>query len=807
MLAALSVFALCVVWIVLAAPVALAQQAPPVSQPDASALSPYNGRPVRDIRFEGLSRVTEQFARNQLRTVAGQGFDAATVTADIRRLYSLYEFETVQASVEDRPDGSVTVIFTVLEAPIVQDVQVVGNRSVSDDDISQEVARINLTAGTPVDRFRVDRARRAIEELYHARGYHTAQVVVDEDELVNGIVLFRVREGERVKLMAIRFEGARSFSEKELRRNVSSQVASIFRKGALDEESLDDDVTSVRRFYISQGFLDARVDRRLTLSPNGREGIASIIIDEGPRYRLRHVRIQRVDGDGAPSVFSAEQVIGLIPTKPGDAYASDAGASAEAALLQAYNRLGYVDARVQRQELRDPDAPMVDLVLMVSQGERFRVGEVVIQGNTITKQSVIRRQLRFWPDRPLDVQSLDESKRRLQLTRLFARPSAQKPAGGVKITMQPEDPAEPGFRDVLVQIEDANTGSLTFLAAASADAGFIGSIGLTERNFDIKNYPRRLSELGSRRRFRGGGQTLSLVAAPGTQIRNFSAGITEPYLFQTNTSFAVNGSFRDRIFREYDEQRLRAAFSLGRRFGDRWVANSSVRTDTVQLSDIDADAPVDAFAVSDSNTIFGVSVGLTRTTVPATERLFPTRGSRTQVRIEQVFGDFNFSKFTAEHQFFLPVSRDALGRTSVLSFKFNVGVIPQTGEAPIYERFFLGGSTFRGFDFRGVSPRGIRNDTKTPGIKPKGGNWSFFAGAEYTRPLFQDILSLVFFLDTGTVEEEFGFGQYRASIGVGLRIRVPALGPVPLAFDFGIPIQKEENDDLRLFTFTADIPF
>ncbi len=786
---------------------AFAQQVHEQIQPDASALSPYDGRPVKDIRFEGLSRVTERFARNQLRTVPGQAFDAATITADIRRLYSLYEFETVQASVEADPDGSVTVIFIVREAPLVQDVQVVGNQAISDDDISQEVARINLTAGTPVDRFRVDRARRAIEELYHARGFHTAQVLVDEEELANGVVLFRVREGERVKLMAIRFEGARSFSEPVLRTHVTTKVASLLRKGALDEESLDDDVTSVRRFYVAEGFLDARVDRRIVLSPNGREAIGTILIDEGPRYRLRHVQVQLVDGDGSLPVFSAEQVIGLISTKPGDAYVSDAGASAADALLQAYNHLGYVDASVQRQELRDPDSPMVDLILIVREGERFRVGEVVIQGNTITKQSVIRRQLRFWPDRPLDIRSLEESRSRLALTRLFSRPSAQNPAGGVKITMQPEDPAEPGFRDVLVQIEDANTGSLSFLAAASADAGFIGSIALTERNFDVKNYPRRLSELGSRRRFRGGGQTLSLVAAPGTQIRNFSAGISEPYLFQTNTSFAINGSFRDRIFDEYDEQRLRGVISLGRRFGDRWVVNSSVRTDTVQLSDIDPDAPVDAFAVTSANTIFGVSVGVTRTTVPAVERLFPTKGSRTQINVEQVFGDFNFSKITAEHQFFLAVQQDALGRTSVLSFKINASLIPQSGEAPIYERFFLGGSTFRGFDFRGVSPRGIRNDTKTPGVKPKGGHWSFFAGVEYSQPLFQEIIRVVFFVDSGTVEEQFGFGQYRASVGIGLRIKVPALGPAPLAFDFGIPILKEENDETRLFTFTADIPF
>ena len=786
------------------------QKTQPQTQPEAQspeALSPYNGRPVRAVRFEGLARVSDRYARNQVRTVEGQAFDAALVTADIRRLYGLYEFETVEASVEPHDDGSVTVVYTVREAPIVKDVQVVGNRRVSDTDLAAEVSRVNLTAGVPMDRFRIDRARRAIEDLYRARGYHTARVVVDEDELKNGIVLFRVREGDRVRLMALRFRGARSFSEKQLRQQVRTKTATLLSKGALDTESLDSDVTALIRFYQQGGFLDVRVDRRLSIAPNGREAVATLLIDEGPRYRLRSVRVERTDGKDAPPVFSAEQVIGLIATKPGDAYANNAGVAAAQTILRAYNQLGYVDATVHREELRDPAEPLVDLVLQVSEGERVRVGEVIVQGNTISKQSVVRRQLRFWPDRPLDVQSLAESERRLLQTRLFARPSPQLPKGGAKITLQPEDLEEPGYRDVLVEIQDTETGSVTFLAAVSADAGLIGQIALTERNFDLGNLPRRPGEIFSRKRFRGAGQTFQIVAAPGTRVRNFSISLSDPYFLESDVSVAGAGSFRDRIFDEYDEERLRATLGVGRRFGDRWVSNVSLRTDTVQLKNIDANAPVDAFAVRDSNTVFGVSFGLTRTTVPPTERVFPTHGARTELSFEQVFGDFTFNKISVKHQYFVPVSRDALGRTSVLSFKFAGSWIPQRGEAPIYERFFLGGTSFRGFDFRGVSPRGVANDTGAVSPDPNGGEWSFFAGAEYTHPLYQNVIALVGFIDSGTVRSTIGFGQYRASIGAGLRIRVPALGPVPLAFDFAVPIMKEPGDQLRFFSFTADIPF
>jgi len=780
---------------------------PPAGQQAPDPFSPYDGRPVRSVRFEGLSRVSERFARNQIRTAEGQAFDSSVVSADIRRLYALYEFETVEAAVEPNPDGSLDVVYTVRESPIVQDVQVVGNRRIPDDDLAEEVARVNLTAGVPMDRFRIDRARRAIEDLYRDAGYYTARVGVDEAELDHGVVLFRVREGPRVRLMGIRFEGARSFTEKQLRQHVRSKTASLLRKGALDLESLDADVTALVRFYQGEGFLDARADRRLDIAPNGREAIATFLIDEGPRYRLRRVRVERIDGVDRPPLFSAEQAVGLIATKPGDAYANNAGVQASLALLRAYNRLGYVDADVRRQELRDPDEPLVDLVLQVIEGERVRVGEVVVQGNTITRQKVVRRQLRFWPDRPMDVQSITESEQRLQQTRLFARPSPQLPAGGAKITLQPEDPADPGHRDVLVQIRDTETGSIAFIAAVSADAGLIGQISITERNFDLGNLPRRPGELFSRRRWRGAGQTLQIVAAPGTEIRNFGLSFTEPYLFESDLSLGVSGSFRDRIFDEFDERRLRGTLSLGRRFGDRWTSSLTLRTDTVELNDLDPDAARDAFAVADQNTIFGVGVGLVRTTVPPTERVFPTRGSRTELSVEQVFGDFTYNRLNVEHQFFVPVSQDALGRTSVLSFRLSGSWIPQEGDAPIYERFFLGGTSFRGFDFRGVSPRGIANDTGLPGRNPRGGHWAFFAGAELTRPIYQDVIALVGFVDSGTVTDSIGLDDYRLSIGAGLRIKVPALGPVPLAFDFGFPILKEDGDETRLFTFTADIPF
>ena len=135
------------------------------------------------------------------------------------------------------------------------------------------------------------------------------------------------------------------------------------------------------------------------------------------------------------------------------------------------------------------------------------------------------------------------------------------------------------------------------------------------------------------------------------------------------------------------------------------------------------------------------------------------------------------------------------------------GFIPQdSANVPIYERYYLGGQSFRGFDFRTISPKGLT----LAGLQtddPVGGTWAFFAGIELRQPIYKGIVSVVAFIDTGTVTEEIGFDEYRVSTGFGIRLAVPQLSPVPLAFDFGFPLVSSSLDDDRLFTFSVDLPF
>jgi outer membrane protein insertion porin family len=830
--------------------VALAQDAGTISDAEV-----YENRPIAQVLVRGsitaegdrsaLSSEAYQQAVNVLVSKSGGIFDAQTVRDDVRQLNRLGLFQRVEIYAGLTDDGEVELAFDLLERMQVIDVQVTGNTEISDAEIRSV---IDVIQGTPIDRFQIDRSARRVEELYRAKGYYFVRVNIDEEELADtGLVIFRVLEGNRLKVTAIRFSGNEAFENKKLRREIKTKQANIFRRGQLDDSVLDVDLANLIVFYRDRGYLDVRADRLIQPAPNGREAIVTYLIEEGPLYTMREVQVDIVSPDGADQVFTRSQIAGLMTIKPGDVYSVRDLDESMKTVREAYGQMGYIDAVVERLERRDEDEPLVDLVVAISEGGRSRVGEVIIQGNNLTRQEVIRRQIELKPTRPLDSNAMERSKTRLRLLRLFNDRSGAKVTpqeSGVEFfaevwddefvprarrEQQPSDstdgnvgsdgseqmdpitltlspPDNTTYRDVLIEIEETNTGSFDLGGAVSSDSGVIGRIAITQRNFDLSDTPDSFGEFISGRAFRGGGQTFQIEALPGNEVQTFRISLSEPYLLESNYSGSASAFFRRRDFDEFDEERYGGTLGLGRRFGTRWVGNMNFRYNEIKLSDIDPSRPVDVFNAAMPTTLVGLSASLSRTTLDS--RVRPTKGSRSSISVEQVVGDFQYTPINLKHNTFIPIREDYLGRSTILKLSTQVGYIPQgRNDTPTYERFYSGGQQFRGFEFRTISPKGIRNDNGLPSDDPVGGTYQFFLGAEVHQPIYEDLLSLVGFIDSGTVSFDPGFDDYRVAVGFGFRIFMPALSPAPLAFDFGFPIVKENGDKERLFTFSVDLPF
>lgn len=769
------------------------------------ALEPFENRVVREVALEGVRPEDDQLVRNQIRSAAGQPLRRQVVEADIQRMIRLGRFRQISARVEPFDDGTVRLVFEAQQTQVIRGVDVVGNRQLSNEELRSEV---NLLAGTPVDRFQIDRTLRRIKDLYQRKGYYQADVTIDEKELAdNGVILFRIREGERLRITDIRFEGNRNIPSRSLRRELATETVDIFKPGTLDDNTLDQDVATVTQYYKDRGYLDVRVDRRVQPAPNAREAVVTFIVQEGPLYHLRSVRFEldapREDGSRTPSVYSQEQIAALLPIKPGDVYSLDKLRQSIETTSDAYGKMGYADVRVGRVEVRDTEKPEVDLLIVVTEGRQFRTGLVTVRGNDITQDKVVRREVRVRPDHPLDTAGIRETELRLRELNLF------DPAA-IKVTVQPEDPANPDTRDVLVQVGEMNTGSLGFGAAVSSDGGLLGSINLRQRNFDVADFPESFEEFVRGRAFRGAGQDLTISAQPGTTFQNYIFSLSDPYLFDTNVTGTGAVYYRTADYDQWDEKRLGTAFSIGRRFGDVWIGSLTLRAERVELSNIPSDAAIDIVNNAGENDLTGVGIRVQRQSTDSNFR--PSKGTRLTMSMEQVGvagGDFDFTKFTADYFVFIPVHEDFLGRKTVVTLHSAIGYIPQgRDDVPVYERFYLGGRDFRGFGFRTISPRVPRADN--PALisdDPVGGTWSFLASAQVEHPIWQQFMSVVGFIDTGTVTFKPGFDDYRVSVGMGLRIYLPALGPAPLAFDFGFPLLKQDLDDKRLFSFSIDVPF
>jgi len=811
--------------------------APPTDSPSINDAA-LADRPIAAVTVRGLVRVSRQTIDNNLRVAGGQPFDAAAIRDDVATLYRLGQFSTVTADATLRPDGTVEVIYTLLEQPIIAELAFVGNNVVSDQEIRKVVP---LYAGGPRDDFLLEQTLVRIKELYRTKGNYLVEVTVDESRLQEtGILVFRIMEGPRVRVQDIVFVGNASFEADKLYSQIKTRTAlPLLRKGELDEERLYDDVAALDTFYKDMGFVDVRIDRRVQLSPDSKEAKVTFLIEEGRRYTLRRSIVKPVVADdvpgsvaAAPRVMSAQQIDSLLVIRPGDFFTKLMLTKSVETIRDAYFLLGYIDADVQTQSVRVGEEPQVDLVLSIKEGPRSIAGLVLIQGNFLTKDKVIRRLVRLQPGRPLDGREIEESTDRLKRSGLFndVRITAQRPrphdedAVGATAGLTDEEAiaakaasADPDaarrlsrqIRDVLVEVKEKNTGAVNFGVGIGTDSGAFGEVSISQRNFDIADPPLSFDEFISGRAFRGAGQTFNLSIAPGTEVSTYSVTFGEPHLFESDVGLQFRSFYRTRFYDTYDENRFATSLGISRRLGDVWSAGVTAGFNNVELGGFESDTPLEVVADEGPANILWGAFSLSRTDTDKARR--PSRG--TQVDLSYTYF-YDLSDQTSWNMLRLggtavfTVDEDYLGRKSTLKLDGSVGYI-FGDDAPVYERMYLGGRSFRGFEYRSVSPKsqGSVGQPNTPNKEPIGGEWLVFVGAQYEFPIVGDFLSGVLFTDTGTVTEDVSFDEYRVAVGLGVRLYIPQLGPAPLAFDFAFPLVEGEGDRTQVFSFSAEFPF
>jgi len=731
-----------------------------------------------DVQYTGPQTVSKERILAQMRTRVGQPYSNQVVENDIAALYKTGSIQNVRIFAQNEGDG-VKVIVAVQTRAIMREIEIAGAERIKPKRLRKE---IKLRLNQPLSEQQLEEARQKIIEVYEGRRFTdvSVQFRVDPIDEKRGTarVVFTVNEGVKGAVRAIHFEGNAHFSEKVLRKQMKTRgktlISAIDKSGRLDEVQLQQDLDKIREFYQDHGYIDVEVKEVHRARTEKGPMIITVVISEGPQYHVRKLTVSGYQVAGEPRIRA------LLKMKEGSVYSPKQLRDDAKAVADAYGSGGYVDLVILPEG--EPAGPaQIDVTYKIEEGVRSFVNRINIEGNTRTKDKVIRREVLVAPGDVFNTVRVDITKKRLDNLGYFA-----------KVETYPEETDIPGRKDLTIQVQEKRTGSLSFGGGFSTVDQLVGFAELTQGNFDLFNWPS----------FTGGGQKFRLRIQYGTQRRDFLLSLTEPYFLDRRLALSGQLFYTEANYlsAQYDQRNYGFMTELRKPINAYVYATLGYQLQDVDIFNVDPSAS--DFILSQAGStleskIFGSVVLDSRDNV-----LLSHRGQRITfspyITGGPLGGDTQIYGLDLEGSQYFHLPKDL-----ILVINGEIATVSQWGsgtEVPIYERLFLGGSNnLRGFPFREVGPQDENGE-------PVGGQSMSRATVELTFPIIEKARGAVFY-DTGFVNSSawsFGFNHIASDIGVGLRLDLP-IGPLRL--DYGYPIQRDGYNGGGHFNFNVGYQF
>ena len=388
---------------------------------------------VKEIRVTGNDTISAEQVAGHLTTRVGRPFDRSVVQRDVRRLANLGWFIDVKPLYETTPQGRV-VIFQVVERPTIRYISYLGNEEVSDKKLAKETG---LKSGGAIDPYAVEEARRKLEEYYQGRGFNDAQVTILEGtKPTDKGISYLINEGKTQKVWNVEFVGNEFVSSGRLKSIVKTKPPILkVLKGYVNRDQINSDVDLLTAYYRSFGFFQAKVSRKVDYYPEQKWAQVTFVVSEGPRYQVRSVKFLGNTKFEPVALAEAAKLQGGEPFE-------QAKMSTDAQMIQdLYGSRGYVFADVRPEPVFLEEPGEVDLLYHIGEGERFRVGRILVHiggDNPHTRIQTAMNRMSVRPGDIVDIREIRASERRLVASGLYH----SDPATGVrpKITYRiPED--------------------------------------------------------------------------------------------------------------------------------------------------------------------------------------------------------------------------------------------------------------------------------------------------------------------------------------------------------------------------------
>jgi len=773
---------------------------------------------ISDIRVDGLSRIAPGTVFTYLPVEKGDVLTSDQAEQAIRALYRTGFFSDVELGRQ----GDILVV-TVKERPQISKIAIRGNKDIKTEDLLKGLNGIGLSEGEPFDALKLSEVQGELVHQYYNRGKYnvsvrTASVNLDRNRVE---VAINIAEGKAARIKHLNIVGNTSFSDREIQHDFQSDTSNwtswYTKDDQYSREKVSGDLEKLQSFYMDRGYADFNVEStQVSISPDKRKMYVVANIAEGEVYTIRDVKLT------GTLVLDESDLRQLVQTKSGEVFSRRKIEQSVDAIVAALSNIGYAFADVQPIPEIDKESREVGINFFINPGQRVYVHQITFKGNQSTEDEVLRREMRQLEGSWYSQAAIDRSKIRLQRLGFFRTVSIDTP----------KVPGTDDQVDVVVSVEEQNSGQFSFGLGYSQVQGLIGSIGVSQTNF-----------LGS-------GDRVSLSATRSRVIKQYQLSYFEPYLTDSGVGIGY-----DLTHTELDT-------------GQQNIASYYTNTDAFNI--------YMSLPITESDTING-QLGVNKTTILPLygstpqgmidyidnlgHRTFhtwstqlswardtrnrywnPTRGSLQAVSLMATLPGSTVEYYKFNYRF-----AQYLRMTDALTFygHFNVGygdtwrapksVLPSDHDRymsdlsglPFFENFYAGGvSDVRGFRDNTLGPYTTYYDPTIcpPSNKncrlPLGGSLKTVASAEVIFPTpfskgDDDSTRLSAFLDVGNVFKNnlcnaavvsdcskyssWSADQLRASVGLSLTWRAP-VGPIVI--NVAKPIRKQPGDDTEVIQFT-----
>ncbi len=733
------------------------------------------------IVIKGNERVTIEDMKSYLNIAGIKKNDARAIDNSLKKIYASDLFADAKIYKQDSQ-----MIVEVKENPIISEIKFVGNKKLDDEILQNE---ISLKKRAIFSRTKLQNDVKRISDIYLKSGRFLTKIEpkIIEKEQNRVELIFDIYEGDKAKIGSLNFIGNDIFSDQKLLDEITTKQSHWYRffssSDVYDSDRIDFDKEKLRRFYTSCGYADFNVISSIAqITPNKDNFFVTFLLEEGIQYRIGDIEITN-----NIEKLDSKLLQKAILIKKGKIYNEDLIEKTLDQMMETMSDQGYAFANIDPVLKRNKDKKIIDINFVIEETPRIYINEIHITGNVRTYNDVILRELRFRQGDAYNITKINRSRQRLINLDFFD-----------KVEFQTKRIGNSDKVDIEIEVKEKKTGEVNFGIGYSTVDKAVGSVGFKEVNL-----------LGT-------GQEIGASIQKSATVTSAQVNYLKPHFMNYPLDagvdvFNTKQAKRDSLV--YDEKSHGFGVSAGYSITEFLYHKIKYSYRSAQINNVDANASTNIKSLAGEFVTSAIGQDFVY------DKTDNSRDPRDGyiISLSQEYsglgGDVKNIKHEAMASYYLPT----ISKEYVLKFLARGGVIKGLGQGVrSNDGFFLGGNNFRGFEYAGIGPRVIKNDSAIDG-DIVGGKVYYMGTAEFRFPLgLPKELGITgsLFTDFGTVRgvDEVSkkgvkiadTGSLRASYGFSLVWSSP-VGLIRL--DFSKAAKKEQFDRTENFRFSVGASF